>query len=77
MSELKVLNGTKLILNAHSAPIWYHSEPSDVPYSPNQFFALDFFGRFLQQGSSNLHDIWYDSAVRLLYVVHARARSRF
>ena len=24
-------------------PIWYHSEPSDVPYSPNQLFGWDFF----------------------------------
>ena len=28
---------------AHLGPIWYHSEPSDVPYSTNQFLALDFF----------------------------------
>ena len=44
-----VLNDTKLILNdqgvthAHLGPIWYHSEPSDVPYSPNQFLDWDFF----------------------------------
>ena len=24
-------------------PIWYYSEPSDVPYSPNQFLGWDFF----------------------------------
>ena len=23
--------------------IWYYSKPSDVPYSPNQFLAVDFF----------------------------------
>ena len=47
---MKVLNGTKLILNdikgvthAHLGPIWYHSEPSDVSYSPNQFLGWDFF----------------------------------
>ena len=34
-----ILNDTKLILNdfwvnqAHLGPIWYHSEPSDIPYS--------------------------------------------
>ena len=22
--------------------IWYHSEPSDFPYSPNQFLSWDF-----------------------------------
>ena len=23
--------------------IWYHSEPLDIPYYPNQFLDLDFF----------------------------------
>ena len=32
--------------------IWYHSEPSDDPYSPNQFLGWDFFCHFLQQDSS-------------------------
>ena len=43
---LKVLNDTKLILNDslnHLGSIWYHSEPSDLPYSPNQFLGWDFF----------------------------------
>ena len=30
-------------------PIWYHSETSDVPYSPNQFLGWNIFCRFLQQ----------------------------
>ena len=34
--------------------IWYHSEPSIVPYSPNQFLGWDFFCRFLQQTGSRL-----------------------
>ena len=29
--------------HAHLEPIGYHSEPSDVPYSPNQFLGWDFF----------------------------------
>ena len=29
--------------NAHLRPIWYHSEPSDITYSPNQFLDWDFF----------------------------------
>ena len=33
----------KGVIQAHLEPIWYHSEPSDVPYSPNQFLGLDFF----------------------------------
>ena len=46
---LKVLNVRQLLLNEHEWPpnhlgsIWQHSEPSDVPYSPNQFLGLDFF----------------------------------
>ena len=31
----------------------YHSEPSDVPYSPNQFLDWDFFCQFLQQDGSS------------------------
>ena len=33
----------KGVTHAHLAPILYHSEPSDVPYSPNQFLSWDFF----------------------------------
>jgi hypothetical protein len=35
----------------HLGSIWYHSEPSDVPYSANQFLGWDFFCHFLQQDS--------------------------
>ena len=38
----------KGVTHAHLGTIWNNSEPSDVPYSPNQFLALDFFCRFLQ-----------------------------
>ena len=44
----------KEVTYAHLGPIWYHSEPSDVPYFPYQFFGWDFFCRFLQQDSSSL-----------------------
>ena len=37
--------------------IWYHSEPSDIPYSPNYFLGWDFFHRFLQQDSSNYRQL--------------------
>ena len=40
---MKVLNDNKFILNAHLGPIWYHAEPLDVLYSPNQFLGWDFF----------------------------------
>ena len=38
----------KGVSHAHLGPICYHSEPqysepSDVPYSPNQFLGWDFF----------------------------------
>ena len=38
----------------HYGSIWYHSRPSYVPYSPNQFLGLDFFVRFLQQDGSKI-----------------------
>ena len=44
------------VTDAHLEPIWYHSEPSDVPYSPNQFLGGDFFSCFLQQVSSKPYD---------------------
>ena len=37
----------------HLGSIWYHSEPLEVPYSPNQFLGWDFFCRFLQQTGSS------------------------
>ena len=33
----------KSVTHAHLGPIWYHTEPSDVPYSQNQFLDWDFF----------------------------------
>ena len=33
----------KGVTHAHLGPVWYHSEPSDVSYSPNQFLGWDFF----------------------------------
>ena len=40
-------------LMVHLGPIWYHSEPSDVPYSQNLPRPLSWFGLFLQQNDSN------------------------
>ena len=37
----------------HLGPIWYHSEPSDVPYSENLPRPISWFGLFLQQNDSN------------------------
>ena len=42
------------VTHAHLGPIWYHSKLSDVPYSPNQFLALDLFCFFVQQDCSSL-----------------------
>ena len=53
---LKAPNNTKLILDdahAHLGPIWYHSKPSGIPYSPNQFLDRNFFCHFLQQIGSD------------------------
>ena len=35
-------------------PIWYHSDPSNVPYSSNQFLDRDFILHFLRQSGSSL-----------------------
>ena len=41
--------------HARLGPIWHHSEPSNIPYSPNQFLGWDFSCRFLQQDSSSTY----------------------
>ena len=51
-------------LMLHLGPIWYHSEPSDVPYSQNLPSPISWFGLFLQQNDSStdpnyiLNQIW-------------------
>ena len=40
------------VTHAYLGPIGYHSEPSDVPYSPNQFLGWDLFCQLLQKDSS-------------------------
>ena len=42
----------KRVTHTHLGPIWHHSKPSDVPYSPNRFLCWDFICRFLQQDGS-------------------------
>ena len=37
----------------HLGPIWYHSEPSNVPYSENLSRPISWFGLFLQQNDSS------------------------
>ena len=57
---------TRYPLN-HLGSIWYHLEPSDVPYSPNQFLGWELFCRFLQQdGSRRLSMIRSGSKIILL-----------
>ena len=43
-------------LMLHLGPIWYHSEPSDVPYSQNLPRPISWFGLFLQQNDSSMWD---------------------
>ena len=33
----------KGVTHVHLGQIWYHSKPSDLPYSPKQFLDWDFF----------------------------------
>ena len=53
--------------HAHLGPIWYHLEPSDVPYSPKQFLGWDFFCRFLQQDSSKSFDGFDDVCSLIIF----------
>ena len=49
----------KGVTHFHLGPIWYHSEPSDVPYCPDQFLGWDFFYCFLQQTGSKCLTLMY------------------
>ena len=40
-------------LMLHLGPIWYHSEPSDVPYSQNFPRPISWIGLFIQQNDSS------------------------
>ena len=42
----------KGVTHSHLGLILYHSEPSNVPYFPNQQLVMNFFCRFLQQTGS-------------------------
>ena len=46
----------KGVTHVHVGPIWYHSEPSDVPIAQTSFLVGTFFYRFLQQTSSSVDD---------------------
>ena len=41
----------------HLGPIWYHSEPLDVPYSQNLPRPISWFGLFLQQNNSSIKNL--------------------
>ena len=45
----------------HLGPIWYHSEPSDVPYFQNLPRPISWFGLFLQQNDSRCNYVSYTS----------------
>ena len=45
----------KGVTHAHLGPIWYHLKPLDVPYSPNQFLALEFFSRISTKPNFDVH----------------------
>ena len=50
----------------HLGSIWYHSEPSDVSYSPNQFLGCDFFCPLLQQDGSDIKIVWNTNETGIL-----------
>ena len=52
--DTKFIINDYLFINAPLGPILFHSGPSDIPFSPNQFLGLDFFCRFLHQHGTNI-----------------------
>ena len=48
------------VTHAHLGPIWYHSEPSDIPYFPNQFLCWDFFAASYRKMALSplIHSLW-------------------
>ena len=56
----------KGVIHAYLGPIWYHSEPSDVPNFPNQFLGWDFFCHFLQRDSSKSSLLGFATLLNLL-----------
>ena len=50
----------KGVTHAHLGPIWYHSEPLDIPYSPNQFLGWDFFATSYSKMALAFHDNLFD-----------------
>ena len=50
----------------HLGPIWYHSEPSDVPYFQNLLRPNSWFALFLQQNDSS-NRVWLSYFTYLLY----------
>jgi hypothetical protein len=63
----------KGVIHAPLGPIWYHSEPSDVTYSPNQFLGWDFFCHFLQQDSSS----WVKFKQRMILYISSICNTDF
>ena len=43
----------------HLGSIWYHSEPSDVPYYPNQFLAWTFFPASYSNIALDHNTVWF------------------
>ena len=53
----------KWVIYDYLRSIWYPSEPSDVPYTPNQQLVMNYFGRFLQQEGSK-----WNSKTKIMYL---------
>ena len=50
----------------HLESIQYHSEPSEVPYSPNRYLDRDFFCHLLQQGGSSTEIVFVFLQVQII-----------
>ena len=56
------------VTHPHLGPIWYRSEPSNVPSSPKQFLGWDFFAISYDKTALALHWIITDSFTILFQI---------
>ena len=61
----------KNVTHAHLGPIWYYSEPSDIPYSSNHFLGWYFFCCFLHQDGSILRAVRSSFIISLGVVINS------
>ena len=60
----------------HLESIWYHSEPSDVPYFENLLRPISWFGLFLQQNDSRSTSVPFCSRLKIVDFCRAGSKNK-